>query len=112
VGTVLVNGAGYTLYLFEPDHQDGSTCSGSCASAWPPYLLPAGVTAARATGAASAALLGTLRRSDGSLEVTYDRWPLYTWVGDTRPGVATGEGLDQFGGYWYALRPDGAAVKP
>lgn len=112
MGTVLVNGAGDTLYLFVPDSQDGSTCLASCASAWPPYLLPAGVTAARATGGAKASMLGTVQRSDGRLQVTYNRWPLYTWIGDTSPGVATGENLDQFGGFWYAVNADGVAVKP
>ncbi len=111
LGTVLVTGGGYTLYLFEPDHQSTSTCSGPCAAAWPPDVLPAGTSSATASGGARASLLGTVRRSDGKVQVTYDHWPLYRWVGDTRPGVATGESLDQFGGFWYALSPTGVAVK-
>lgn len=109
-GTVVVTGGGYTLYLFEPDHQSASTCSGPCAAAWPPYLLPNGMIAPRGTGGARESLLGTVRRSDGSVQVTYNRWPLYRWVGDIRPGVDTGQGLNQFGGYWYVVSASGAAV--
>ncbi len=111
VGTVLVDGQGYTLYLFEPDHQSSSTCVGSCAEAWPPLVLPSGVSAPRAGHGVHEALLGTVARTNGSLQVTYDHWPLYRWVGDTRPGIATGEARNNLGGCWYTLRPDGSAVK-
>ena len=110
VGTVLVDGSGYTLYLFEPDRQSTPSCSGSCTSAWPPLLLPAGASPKAGSGA-HPSLVGEVRRPDGSDQVTYDRWPLYRWVGDTRPGIATGQGLDNFGGLWYVVSPDGAAVK-
>jgi predicted lipoprotein with Yx(FWY)xxD motif len=110
VGTVLVDGQGRTLYLFEPDHQSAPTCTGSCAAAWPPLLLPNGVTAAKGGSGARASLLGTVRRSDGTLQVTYDGWPLYRWVGDNRSGIATGEGLDNFGGLWYVVSSEGLAV--
>lgn len=110
VGTVIVDGQGYTLYLFEPDNHSSSTCTGSCAAAWPPLLLSGGVAAPRAGSGALPALLGTARRSDGSVQVTYGGWPLYRWVGDTRPGVATGEGLNNFGGLWYAVSPSANAV--
>ncbi|HMK62407.1 MAG TPA: hypothetical protein VK386_02210 [Acidimicrobiales bacterium] len=110
VGTVLVDGKGYTLYLFEPDHQSTPTCTGPCAAAWSPLLLPSGVTATRAGRGVTASLLGTVRRSDGGLQVTYNRWPLYRWVGDDRPGIATGEGLNNFGGLWYVVSPRGRAV--
>lgn len=110
VGTILVDGTGLTLYLFEADHQSNPTCTGSCSAAWPPYLLPAGVTTPTAGPGVKASLLGTVRRSDGTLQVTYDRWPLYRWVGDTRTGVDTGQGLDQFGGFWYVVSPSGTAI--
>lgn len=110
LGTVLVDGQGLTLYLFEPDHQSVPTCTGSCAAAWPPLLLPAGVSLARPGPGVRTALLGTVRRPGGALQLTYNRWPLYRWVGDTRPGVATGQALDNFGGSWYVVAPDGRAV--
>jgi predicted lipoprotein with Yx(FWY)xxD motif len=109
-GTVLVDGQGMTLYLFEPDKQGPSTCSSSCAASWPPLVLPAGVAAPVAGSGIHGGLLGVQRRSDGSVQVTYDRWPLYRWIGDTRPGIATGQGLDNFGGLWYVVSPDGTAI--
>jgi len=111
VGTVVVDGQGYTLYLFEPDNHAAPTCTGSCAAAWPPLLLPGGVTAAKAGSGTVPALLGTARRSDGRVQVTYGGWPLYRWVGDSRPGVATGEGLNNFGGLWYAVSRSANAVR-
>jgi predicted lipoprotein with Yx(FWY)xxD motif len=111
VGTVIVDGQGYTLYLFVPDNHGAPTCTDSCAAAWPPLLLPSGVAAAKAGSGTAPALLGTVRRSDGSVQVTYGGWPLYHWVGDSRPGVATGEGLNNFGGLWYAVSPSGNAVR-
>ena len=109
-GTVLVDGQGMTLYLFEPDRQGPSTCSASCAASWPPLVLPAGVQAPGAGGGVRGGLRGAVRRSDGTLQATYDRWPLYRWIGDTRPGVATGQGLDNFGGLWYVVSTAGTAV--
>jgi predicted lipoprotein with Yx(FWY)xxD motif len=112
LGTVLVNGQGLTLYMFVPDKQRGrSTCYRTCASGWPPLRLPTGVTVPVASGRARPSLLGTTTRKDGSLQVTYNRWPLYLWVSDTRPGQATGEGIDSLGGYWYALTPRGQVIK-
>jgi predicted lipoprotein with Yx(FWY)xxD motif len=112
LGTVLVNGQGLTLYMFVPDKQRGrSTCYRTCASGWPPLRLPAGVTVPVASGRAKPSLLGITTRKDGSLQVTYNRWPLYLWVSDTRPGQATGEGINSLGGYWYALTPKGQIIK-
>lgn len=111
VGTVVVDGQGYTLYLFEPDNHGAPTCTGSCAAAWPPLLLPSGVAAPRAGSGTGPALLGTVKSPGGGVQVTYGGWPMYHWVGDTRPGVATGEGLNNFGGLWYALSPAGNAVR-
>ena len=112
VGTVLVNGQSLTLYMFVPDHQRGrSTCYGACASSWPPLRLPTGVTIPVAAGKAEASLLGTTTRKDGGLEVTYNGWPLYLWVGDGAPGQATGQGINGSGGYWYVLSPKGGVIK-
>ena len=111
LGTVLVDGYGLTLYLFELDHGRGrSTCSGYCASQWPPLTLPPGVAAPMTGQGADAAALGTTRRADGTLQVTYAGWPLYRWIGDTESGQATGEGRDDSGGLWYAVDEAGRAV--
>ena len=110
--TVLVDGQGLTLYMFEPDDQRGqSTCYGACASAWPPLRLPTGQTVPMAGGQAEASLLGTTTRKDGGLQVTYNGWPLYLWAGDAGPGQATGQGIDSLGGRWYVLSPKGQVIK-
>ena len=107
LGKVLTDGNGRTLYLFEKDRSGKSACRGSCVSFWPPL-----VTGAKPRGGAAvkASLLGTIRRSDGRLQVTYRGHPLYTFSLDTRPGQTKGEGLDDFGAHWYALSPAGARV--
>jgi predicted lipoprotein with Yx(FWY)xxD motif len=115
LGTVLVDGQGFTLYVFAPDKQSGtSTCNGSCALAWPPLTLPTGVTTPVAGSGVNQSLLATTKRSDGTTQVTYNRWPLYLWQGDSQPGQATGQALDQSGGLWYTLSPSGSeiTVKP
>jgi predicted lipoprotein with Yx(FWY)xxD motif len=105
LGTVLVNSAGRTLYMFVPDHQKKVTCKGSCAVVWPPLKLKQGQKAT-AGGAAKKKLLGM----DGSV-VTYNRWPLYTYVSDTKPGQAKGQALKANGGLWYVLSPSGKVIK-
>ena len=111
LGTVLVDGQGMTLYLFVPDKQSGtSTCYGQCAQGWPPLLLPIGVTAPVAGPHVQSSLLGTTHRTDGTTEVTYNKWPLYLWVGDSQPGQATGQGLNNLGGLWYVLSPAGDEI--
>jgi len=112
LGKVLVDGQGLTLYLFVPDKQSGnSTCYSECAEGWPPLLLPVGVTAPVAGPGINASLLGTTHRTDGTVEVTYNKWPLYTWQGDSTPGQASGQGLNNLGGLWYVLSPNGATIK-
>jgi predicted lipoprotein with Yx(FWY)xxD motif len=104
LGTVLVNSRGLTLYMFKPDHQKKVTCKGACARAWPPLKLKKGQKPT-AGGAAKKKLLGM----DGSV-VTYNRWPLYTYVADSKPGQAAGQGLNNLGGLWYVLSPSGKIV--
>lgn len=111
VGRALVDGSGFTLYMFVPDHQSKPTCYATCAVEWPPLLLPPGAHNPRAGHGVDGRLLGTDRRTGGGLQVTYNRWPLYLWFGDVKPGMATGQGLDNLGGYWYAMSPDGRPIK-
>ena len=106
LGRLLVDANGRTLYLFEKDKDATSSCTGACASIWPP--LTAG-TAKAGTGV-TAAGLATTKRSDGKKEITYAGHPLYTYAGDQKPGDVTGQGLDQFGAEWYVLAPDGHKI--
>ncbi len=105
LGTILVNSKGKTLYMFVPDHQKKVTCKGSCAVAWPPLKLKKGVKPT-AGGAAMKKFLGL----DGRV-VTYNRWPLYTYIGDSKPGQANGQAQDLNGGLWYVLSPEGKIIK-
>ncbi|MGH9029404.1 MAG: COG4315 family predicted lipoprotein [Acidimicrobiales bacterium] len=111
LGTILVNGKGYTLYVYAPDaHSSRSTCTGVCAVAWPPVLVPKGVARAIAGRGVDSTLLGVTRRANGTNQVTYAGWPLYRWVNDTSPGDATGQNLFNLGGKWYVVSPDGTPV--
>jgi predicted lipoprotein with Yx(FWY)xxD motif len=111
LGTVLVDGQGLTLYLFVPDKQSGtSTCYSTCAQGWPPLILPTGVAAPVAGAGVQSSLLGTTHRTDGTTQITYNKWPLYLWQGDSEPGQATGQGLNNEGGLWYVLSPDGHTI--
>jgi predicted lipoprotein with Yx(FWY)xxD motif len=108
LGRVLVDAHGRTLYLFEPDRYGQSVCNGKCAIAWPP-LLTSG--SPRAGTGVRGALLGTTRRTDGKLQVTYQGYPLYRFVKDTRAGQTRGQGLDGFGGEWYVLDAVGRKIE-
>jgi predicted lipoprotein with Yx(FWY)xxD motif len=111
LGTILVNGKGLTLYLFVPDdHSSHSTCSGICAAAWPPLLLPSGVSIPLAGGGIDRSLLGTTVRKGGGVQITYKGWPLYRWPQDTSPGDARGQGLSNLGGLWYAVSAQGKPI--
>jgi predicted lipoprotein with Yx(FWY)xxD motif len=112
LGTVLVNGKGYTLYMFPPDHQDGVTCTGACAGSWPPVTVPKGKTP-KTGPKIQQSLIGSVPNPnpEGGQVVTYNDWPLYTYAADTHPGEATGQALDVNGGLWYVMRPSGAIVK-
>jgi predicted lipoprotein with Yx(FWY)xxD motif len=91
--TVLTNAKGFTVYWFAPDTATMSNCNGACAQSWPPVKGP--TTAPGVKGK-----FGTIKRADGSVQATYNGHPLYTYVGDTAPGQATGNGLNAFGGLW------------
>ena len=78
--------------------------------AWPPLVLPSGVNHAPAGSGVRQALLGVTKRTDGTMEVTYDRWPLYTWVVDSAPGDVTGQDLNNLGGKWYVITPQGRVL--
>ena len=107
LGEVLVNSKGHTLYMFSRDKNGKSSCSGSCTKFWPPYLLRGKATAGSGV---KASLLGTTRRSNGSMQVTYKKHPLYGFALDKKAGQTNGEGNVAFGGKWYAVSAKGAAV--
>ncbi len=93
---VLVSARGFTLYWFAPDTPTTSNCNGSCAAYWPPVKGP--VTAAGVPGR-----FGTVKRADGSLQATYNGHPLYTYIGDARPGEDSGNGVNLNGGLWHEV---------
>ena len=107
VGRILVDSKGISLYDFPPDKGTTSVCYGACAALWPPVLTHGKPVAGPGV---RASLLGTTKRKDGKLEVTYNGHPLYYWVGDHKPGQTTGQGLNQFGGPWWVLSPAGREI--
>jgi predicted lipoprotein with Yx(FWY)xxD motif len=108
LGSILVNSSGHTLYLFEKDRNGRSACTGTCASFWPPLLRHGKPTVGPGV---KASLLGTTRRRNGSLQVTYNRHPLYAYSLDKAAGQTKGEGLFAFGAKWYAVSARGTAVR-
>lgn len=110
VGTVLVNSKGQTLYIFVPDDAKKVTCTSGCASIWPPLALT-GSEKAVASGGVKQALLGSDPNPSGGSVVTYNGWPLYTYVQDVSPGQDTGQGINSSGGLWYVISPSGTVVK-
>jgi len=107
LGLILVNSKGHTLYLFRKDRNGKSACSGSCARFWPPLLSRGKPTAAPGV---KRSLLGTTRRSNGSLQVTYNKHPLYAYSLDKQTGQTKGEGALAFGAKWYAVSARGTAI--
>jgi len=99
---VLTNSKGFVLYWFVPDTSTTSKCTGSCATYWPPVKGPP------TAGSGVTGTLGTITRSDGTTQATYDGHPLYTYAGDTAPGQAKGNGLNASGGLWYEMTVSGA----
>jgi predicted lipoprotein with Yx(FWY)xxD motif len=106
-GTVLTDGSGRAVYLWAKDTSGMSACSGACAGAWPPVTTTGTATAA---GSAKASDLGTITRSDGTKQVTYDGHPLYYFSGDSGSGTAAGQGNDGFGAKWWLVGPSGSDV--
>lgn len=104
LGSFLVDERGMTLYLYTEDTPNTSNCYDDCAAAWPPLLTEGEPTAGEGV---DAALLGTTERTDGTVQVTYNGWPLYYWVRDSAPGDTTGQDV---GEVWYVVSPEGEAV--
>jgi predicted lipoprotein with Yx(FWY)xxD motif len=105
LGQILTDGNGDTVYAFAKDTNGKSACSGSCAGVWPPVTTSG---SPKAGNGVDASKLGTTKRSDGSTQVTYAGRPLYTYTADTSAGDATGNGVNTFGGLWYAVQPNGS----
>lgn len=104
LGMVLVDSQGFTLYDFHKDKGGKSSCYGPCAKIWPPLLTEG---EPHPSNGAEADLIGTTERNDGTTQVTYDGWPLYTYAADKAPGEANGNDFSSFGGEWYALTASG-----
>jgi predicted lipoprotein with Yx(FWY)xxD motif len=104
LGTILVDEDGKTLYRFEADSTNKSNCSGGCLNLWPPVMANGKATAGSGV---TGGMIGT---ATGSSQVTYAGHPLYWFSGDTKAGDTNGEGLNDFGGEWYAISPAGKAV--
>jgi len=111
-GSILVNGEGMSLYVFMADTQNSgtSTCGDDdgCATDWPPLVTEGSPVAGEGV---DATLLGTITRDDGTMQVTYNGWPLYHFSEDEAPGDTNGQGIDEFGGLWFLVSPDGEAIQ-
>jgi len=106
-GTVLTNDAGMTLYRYTPDGTGTPMCTGGCASLWPPVTVPSGT--AHVAGGSGIGNLGTVARSDGTLQVTYKGMPLYRYTGDSKAGDANGQGI---AGIWFVIPASGSTTVP
>ena len=107
IGKVVANTQLHTLYMFRKDTGKTSKCYGACAAVWPPAITHG---KPKAGPGIKASLIGTTKRKDGKLQVTYKGHPLYTYVKDKKPGQTTGEGSKLFGAGWYALTPTGVVI--
>jgi predicted lipoprotein with Yx(FWY)xxD motif len=110
-GVYLASGDGKSLYLFEGDSPDMSTCTGTCTSVWHPFTVPNGQLP-KASGQAQSAQIGLIQRADGSVQVTYNHHPLYTYVLDIIAGNTHGNGNSAFGAQWFLVQPNGNALMP
>ena len=108
---VLVDGGGYSLYIFGPDRDRAVTCTGTCALSWPPLTVPTGTKLSFGLGV-QPGLVHTIPSPGGADVVTYDGWPLYTYVADVSPGMASGQGINLNGGPWYLMRATGEPLVP
>jgi predicted lipoprotein with Yx(FWY)xxD motif len=107
LGTILVDGQGRTIYLFQRDTGPTSTCSGACIAGWPAVATHG---APQAAGGVATGKLGVTKRSDGTMQATYAGHPLYYYAGDAAAGDANGQGVNAFGAAWYAVGTSGSAV--
>ena len=107
LGMILVDGSGRTLYLFEKDQPNQSACAGACAAAWPVDQTSGTPTAGSGV---TASMLGAIKRSDDTTQVTYNQHPLYYYSGDSQPGQHNGQAINAFGAAWFAVGPAGGAV--
>ena len=107
LGSILVSAQGRTLYLFAGDRGGNSTCNATCAKFWPPLLTRSTPTAGPGL---NPRLVGTKRRANGSVQVTYNRHPLYSFALDKAPGQTNGQGRSGFGARWFVVSARGAAV--
>ena len=107
-GKILFDGRGRVLYLFARDRGGRSRCSGGCAKAWPPFLTKGAPKAGRGV---NGTLLGTTKRSNGTLQVTYAKHPLYYFKEDTKPGQIKCQNISNFGGLWLVVAPSGKPVR-
>jgi predicted lipoprotein with Yx(FWY)xxD motif len=107
LGMILVDGSGRTLYLFEKDQPNQSACAGACAAAWP---VDHSSGTPKAGSGVTASLLATIKRGDGSAQVTYNKHPLYYFSGDSGAGQQHGQGVNAFGAKWFVVGPAGGAV--
>jgi predicted lipoprotein with Yx(FWY)xxD motif len=107
LGRVIVDSKKHTLYMLTADGKNSSTCSGACASNWPPAKAPKKL---RLGTGLSKDKLKVITRTDGSKQLAYAGHPLYRFIGDSKPGDTNGEGINAFGGMWYVLSKAGAAV--
>jgi predicted lipoprotein with Yx(FWY)xxD motif len=107
LGDVLVDAHGRTVYLFGADSGTKSACLGACAANWPPLVASGTPTVGRG---ATTSLVATATRTDGGEQVIYNDHPLYLFAGDHKAGDTNGQGVDAFGGSWYALSPTGNQV--
>lgn len=105
-GTVLVDSQGRTLYWFAIDTMTSSKCTGTCATFWPPLLGKPSM----ASGVSLSGTFGTIKRSGGQLQATYDGHPLYTFKQDTAAGQVNGNDINTSGGLWWAMTPSGAKL--
>jgi predicted lipoprotein with Yx(FWY)xxD motif len=111
-GPMLVDGEGMSLYVFMADTQNSgtSTCGDDdgCAAEWPPLVSQGAPVAGEGV---DASLLDTITRDDGTMQVTYNGWPLYLFEEDTAAGDTNGQGIDEFGGLWHLVSPTGEAIQ-
>jgi predicted lipoprotein with Yx(FWY)xxD motif len=107
MGTYLVGASGRALYMWVADHNGKSACSGACAQNWPPLTS---TSTPKVAGGAIASDVGSVARSGGAKQVTYKGHPLYYFIGDSGPGMTSGEGSDGFGAKWWLLSPSGAEL--